>query len=67
MKAVTLSIDWMLSELILNDGYSKQQLAHCLNTTLPKINDALNQSREQLLEQSFRQQLKRLYLIRRHT
>lgn len=56
---------WMLSELLLNVGYDKQQLAQYLNTTPGKINEVLRLSIAPSQEdQAFTASLERLYLAR---
>lgn len=37
---------WMLCDLLLNEGYDKQQLAHYLHTTPSKIDEILKLSME---------------------
>jgi len=57
-----LTEDWMLSELILNDGFSKQQLASYLEASLPEINKALSQKQARRINKKFRSKLQHFYL-----
>lgn len=56
---------WMLCDLLLNEGYDKQQLAQYLHTTPKKIDDLLQLSMEPpQSDQWLSIKLKRLYAYR---
>lgn len=56
---------WILCDLLLNEGYDKQQLAQYLHTTPKKIDDLLQLSMEPpQSDQWLSIKLKRLYAYR---